>query len=359
LRKSLSQEVPDELIEHQIPAEDAAVIRHERFHHPHPHVQNKMEVLLLKSEKLPHHQIARIADVCENTVRAYLEEYQHGGIAALKELHFYKPESSLDVHRDSLESYFQAYPPRTIKEAAFRIKQMTGISRSLTQVRLFFQRSGLKRRKVAAIPAKADPDKQEAFRLEKLEPRLEEARQGRRTVLFVDAAHFVLAPFLGWVWSKVRLFVRAPSGRQRFNVLGALHAITHELLTVTNDSYINAQSVCLLLRKLKDQFDGPITLVLDNAKYQRCALVQEFAAVLGIELLFLPPYSPNLNLIERLWKYTKAGCLHNRYYADFATFSKGITDFLNALPAQHAHNLDSLLTLNFQTFDKETILLAA
>jgi transposase len=161
------------------------------------------------------------------------------------------------------------------------------------------------------------------------------------------------------VWSKVRLFVRAPSGRQRFNVLGALHAITHELLTVTNDSYINAQSVCRLLRKLKARFEGPITLVLDNAKYQRCALVQEFAAVLGIELLFLPPYSPNLNLIERLWKYTKAGCLYNRYYADFATFSGAISGFLNALPHQHAKNLDTLLTLNFQTFDKETILLAA
>jgi transposase len=164
---------------------------------------------------------------------------------------------------------------------------------------------------------------------------------------------------LGWVWSKVRLFVRAPSGRQRFNVLGALHAITHELLTVTNDSYINAQSVCLLLWKLKERFEGPITLVLDNAKYQRCALVQELAMILDIELLFLPSYSPNLNLIERLWKYTKAGCLYNRYYADFAAFSGAITDFLNSLPYHHAKNLDTLLTLNFQTFDKETILLAA
>lgn len=347
------------MINFQIPAEDIAAIRYERFHHPHPHVQNKMEVLLLKSEDLPHHQIARIADVCENTVRTYLEQYRRGGINALKELHFYKPESLLNAHRNSLASYFQAHPPRTLKEAGFLIAQWTGVQRGVTQVREFFLREGLKRRKTAAIPAKADPDKQAAFRLQKLEPRLEEAKTGGRTVLFVDAAHFVLAPFLGWVWSKVRVFVRAPSGRQRFNVLGALHAITHELFTVTNDSYINAQSVCLLLRKIKERFEGPITLVLDNAKYQRCALVQELAAVLDIELLFLPPYSPNLNLIERLWKYTKAGCLYNRYYADFAAFSGAITHFLNALPTQHTQNLDSLLTLNFQTFDKKTILLAA
>lgn len=342
-----------------IPPEDVAKAHYERFHHPHPHVQRQMEVLLLKSERLPHYQIARVAGVCENTVRTYLEGYQQGGIEALKELHFYQPESALVVHQESLEAHFKKYPPMTFKEVVFVIEQKTGIRRGLTQAGEFVKRLGLKRRKVAAIPAKADPDKQEAFKTQTLEPRLEEAKQGKRTVFFGDAAHFVLAPFLGWVWSKARLFVRAPSGRQRFNVLGALNAITHELITVTNDSYINAQSVCTLLRELRGFLAGPITLVLDNAKYQRCAMVQELAAVLGIELLFLPPYSPNLNLIERLWKYTKKICLYNRDYTDFAAFSGAIAGFLNTLPQTRAKDLDSLLTLNFQTFDKETILLAA
>lgn len=331
-------------------------LRFQRFHHPHPHVQRKMEALLLKSSKLSHDQIADIVGVCENTLRRYFDEFLDGGVEALKELRFYTPVSELIPHRDSLETYFQVHPPMTIKEAAAIIEQITGIHRSLTQVRAFLRRLGIKRRKVAAIPAKIDFDKQDAFKTQELEPRLEEAKQGKRTVLFVDAAHFVLAPFLGWVWSKVRLFVRAPSGRQRFNVLGALNAITHELITVTNDSYINAQSVCLLLQKLATRFEGPITLVLDNAKYQRCDLVQQIAVVFDVELLFLPPYSPNLNLIERLWKYTKKMCLYNRYYADFTAFSGAITGFLNSLPLQYANDLDTLLTLNFQTFEKETIL---
>ena len=347
------------MIDLWIPPEDVAEARYELFHHPHPLVQRKMLAVLLKSQDLPHHQITTLLGISENTLPSYLEQYQQGGIEGLKELHFYRPESVLILHRESLEAYFQEHPPMTIKEAVFVIEQKTGIRRSLTQIRLFFLRAGLQRRKVAAIPAKWDSDKQEAFKTEKLEPRLEDAKQGKRIVFFVDAAHFVLAPFLGWVWSKVRLFVRAPSGRQRFNVLGALNAITHELLTVTNDSYINAQSVCALLRKLKERFQGPITLVLDNAKYQRCTLVQELAAVLGIELLFLPPYSPNLNLIERLWKYTKKMCLYNRYYADFTSFSGAIAGFLNSLPQEHTQDLDTLLTLNFQTFHKETILLAA
>jgi transposase len=99
------------------------------------------------------------------------------------------------------------------------------------------------------------------------------------------------------------LFVKSGAGRQRFNVLGALNAVTHELVTVTNDTYINAQSVCDLLYKLAALgLTIPITLVLDNARYQKCALVVELAQSLNIELLYLTTYSPNLNLIERLMK---------------------------------------------------------
>ncbi len=110
----------------------------------------------------------------------------------------------------------------------------------------------------------------------------------------MDAAHFVHSAFLGLLWCFARVCIRAPSGRQRFNVLAALDALTKELVSVTNQTYINAQSVCALLAVLakRHQEAGrrvPITIVLDNARYQRCRTVQEYAAVLGIELLFLPP----------------------------------------------------------------------
>jgi transposase len=111
------------------------------------------------------------------------------------------------------------------------------------------------------------------------------------------------------LWCFERLFVKTGSGRQRFNVLGALNAVTHELITVTNDDYINSTSVCELLRKIAGLGLGlPITLVLDNARYQKCALVMNLAQDLDIELLYLTAYSPNLNLIERLWKFVKKQC---------------------------------------------------
>lgn len=176
---------------------------------------------------------------------------------------------------------------------------------------------------------------------------------------FVDAAHFVFAAFLGYLWCFVRQFVRAPSGRKRFNVLAALNAVTHELVTVVNDAYINAECVCELLRKIAAaSLDVPVTVVLDNARYQRCRLVQELAESLKIELLFLPTYSPNLNLIERLWKFVKKQVLNNHHYADFAGFQTGIQECLAESTGKHKRDLDTLLTLKFQTFENTQSLAA-
>jgi transposase len=163
----------------------------------------------------------------------------------------------------------------------------------------------------------------------------------------------VQAAFLGFIWCFSRVFLRSPSGRQRFNVLGALCATTHHLVTVCNTEYVNSQSVCELLRKIAAlESTVPVTLVLDNARYQRCKLVQDLAALLGIELLFLPPYSPNLNLIERLWKFTKKKALYSKYYETFADFCNAITEVLDNTHRHYRHELDSLLTLKFQTFEK-------
>ncbi|MBT7599988.1 MAG: hypothetical protein HN560_02825 [Anaerolineae bacterium] len=107
-----------------------------------------------------------------------------------------------------------------------------------------------------------------------------------------------MQPFLGYLWCFFRQFIQAPSGRKRFNVLGALHATTLQVITFTNDSYINSRSVAKLMCKIAVEFsDLPISLVMDNASYQRCYFVRDLATALGIEIIFLPPYSPNLNLI--------------------------------------------------------------
>ena len=192
-----------------------------------------------------------------------------------------------------------------------------------------------------------------------LKPRLEEAKQGKRHVFFVDASHFVYGTFLCCLWSFVRLYVRAASGRQRFNVLGALNAVTRELIAVSNTTVVNTETMCELLRKIAAQGPaGPVTLVLDNARYQHNEAVKALAKSLNIELLFLPGYSPNLNLIERLWRFIKREALYGRYHANFADFKAAIEEVIAQMPSKHKDRLASLLTLNFQVFDNVSLLAA-
>lgn len=307
----------------------------------------------LRAVGLPHYEIERVMDLSENAVRSYLAMFARGGVEALKELRWDGTTSDLDAFRGTLEDYFRKNPPTTSAEAGEIIKKLTGIERSPTQVREFLHRIGMKLRKVATIPAKADPDKQEDFKEKELEPRLEEAKAGTRRVYFMDGAHFVMGAFIGWLWCFARIFVRSSSGRQRFNVLGALCASTREIVTVCNTGYVNAQTVCELLGKLAaQQLAVPITVVLDNARYQHCKLVELCADTLGIELLFLPTYSPNLNLIERLWKFTKNKVLYNKYYESFDKFQEAITSLLKNAPRTHCEELESLLVLKFQTLQK-------
>ena len=200
---------------------------------------------------------------------------------------------------------------------------------------------------------------QREFLDNELKPRLDAALAGRGHVLFVDAAHFVYGTFLCCLWSIVRIFVRAASGRQRFNVLGAWNAVTRELITITNTTVVNTETMCELLRAVANRgLIGPVTLVLDNARYQRNAVVQGLAAELGIVLLFLPSYSPNLNLIERLWRFMKRKAAYGRYHPTFTDFRAAVQDVLDRVPTTHASKLASLMTLNFQEFDEVSLLTA-
>ena len=223
----------------------------------------------------------------------------------------------------------------------------------------------MKWRRLAAIPL--PPKKtieehtatQAEFLETKLEPALAEAREGKGHVYFVDAAHFVQGAFLCCVWCVVRLFIRGASGRKRYSVLGAWNAVTNELVSITTDATVNAETMCQLLRKISALgLTGPIRLVLDNARYQHCTLVKNLAKELEIHLEFLPSYSPNLNLIERLWKFVKKEVLYGRHYATFSAFRDAIDGCLAQIPTAHREKLKTMMTHNFQTFNPASFLAA-
>lgn len=341
------------------PAEIDA-LEYERYHHPDPKVQKKMEILYLKSQTVEHQEICRLGRITEPTLVTYLRQYQAGGIEQLKHFGYAGAPSALDDHAIPLETYFKEHPPRTVAEAQRVIQEQTGIVRCPTQIQTFLKRLGMKCRKVGYVPGRAaTPEKQaeqETFKTQELEPRLAEAKTGKRRVLFMDAAHFVLGAYLSMVWCFTRLFIASPAGRQRFNVLGAVDAVTKEIFTVTNETYINAASVCLLLTQIATRYAGEaVTIVLDNARYQKCELVLQHAARLGIELLYLPSYSPHLNLIERFWRYVRKECLYSKYYPKFDGFKQALVDCIQGAHANHQPELETLLSWNFQSFEKVKI----
>jgi len=186
---------------------------------------------------------------------------------------------------------------------------------------------------------------------------LEEGINGERIVLFVDAVHFIFTTLLGCIWCKTRCFLRSQAGRRRYSILGAINAINKKMTYFSTDATINAKSVCKLLKMIYLEYYGkPITIVLDNAKYQHCKLVERYAKVLKIELLFLPAYSPNLNIIERFWKYTKKKILYSIFHENYEIFKERIDTCMKEAFIKDKETLNSLLTLKFQSFKKVKIL---
>jgi len=163
------------------------------------------------------------------------------------------------------------------------------------------------------MPSKADPKVQKTFLETVLKPLIKKAKNADIELFFLDASHFVMGGFPGRVWSIVRCFVKTSSGRKRYNIL-------------------------------------------DNARYQKCALVFEAAERLGIILQYLPTYSPNLNLIERVWKLVKSRVLNSAYFETFGSFSKNISDCVDPLHISLRNNMDSIVTDNFHIVDEKNVI---
>ena len=315
-------------------------------------LRRKLMALKMRASGVPPKMIASSLSVTERTVFNYISEFRDGGLGATMEDRAYCPDSCMEPYLEELENDFRREPVGCAKQAHARILKLTGIALSAGQGRRIMAKPGMRYRKAGQIPGKADGQLQLEFLESELRPKLDEAEAGSRKVFFVDASHFVMGSVLGMLWCFNRVFVRGASGRNRYNVLGALDSQTCEVTTVSNDSYITAPTVCDLLAELRKKHPTtPLTLVMDNARYQKCKLVFEKAVELSIELLYPPAYSPNLNIIERLWKHVKQSCLKNTYYETFESFQDAIDGEIGKVNTTLRDELATLLALNFQIAD--------
>lgn len=152
------------MIEIEFTEEEKKALNYERYNHPLPRVQRRMEALWLKSQGEPHKRIAQLTGISLNAVTNHIKDYKSGGIDALKKAQPYRPESQLKEHTETIEEYFKKYPPASMNEAVAKIEELTGLKRSRVQVQKFLKGLGFKFRKMGMIPSKADPVKQEDFK---------------------------------------------------------------------------------------------------------------------------------------------------------------------------------------------------
>lgn len=324
-----------------------------------PLIRQRMHVLYLRAKGLRPGPCAEVADVHPNSVTRWTKAYMERGRAGLLAVERYRPSSDLVNYADKIKADFDKDPPRCASEARKRIKQLTGLERGMTQVRKFvkhvlkFRYRKFRPLPGGKLPIKELAAKQAAFLEQELNPLLDKATRGVADVFFVDAAHPVQGFHSGHVWSEKPVCVRTSSGRQRVNILGAMHAATHELYSISTTDYIKATTVVELISFLREELPGrSIYLVLDNARYQRCELVAKAARKYRVHLVFLPPYSPNLNLIERFWKYLKKQVLAGFHYPTKQGFVEAIDNFIDEVnEGLHEEEINELMNLKFQLLE--------
>jgi len=293
-------------------------------------------------------QVAEILLIDEKTSRHYFEHYQKGGLQALMEDNYSGAEPKLDKHQMSeLEGHLEEHIFTDAKSVIAHIYKQYKVRYSLSGVTDLLHRLGFSYKKPTHVPGKQDPLRQQAF-LEEYE-QLKASKGQNDPIYFADATHpqHNSVPSYGWIKKGQEKELKANCGRQRLNINGAINIETLESTTGFYDT-INADSTVDLFSKIEIKHPDAekIYIIVDNARYYRSRLLKEHTDGTKIELIFLPPYSPNLNLIERYWKFFKKMVLNNHYYATFDEFERACESFFRKRK-KYLPQLQTLLTENF------------
>ncbi len=236
----------------------------------------------------------------------------------------------------------------TAKSIAAYIEEQWSIHYSESGMTDFLHRLGYVYKKPKLVLGKADAEAQEAF-LEKYET-LKKNKAKEDVILFMDTVHPQHNPVMsnGWIKQGKEFQICSNTGRQRLNINGAVSLKTMNLVMRYDDT-INADSTIKLFEQIEAAYPHAekITVICDNARYYRSKMVRAYLENSSIELMFLPPYAPNLNLIEPYWKYFKKIVLYNRYYETFQKFKQACENFFEN-PEEHLSPLRTLLLKNFR-----------
>lgn len=295
-------------------------------------------------------EIAEALLLDEDTVRTYSQKYQQGGLDALLMMRHKGSVPKLDSKQlESLDEHLQEHTYTRVKDIVAHVEQTYGIPYTLQGMTDLLKRLDYVYKKPKKLPGK-HPDVETQLEFVDRYNELKQAKGKEDPVYFMDGVHpqhnSVAAH--GWIKRGTTKTLESNTGRQRLNINGAVNIDRLHVVTEF-DERVNAQSTIALLKKLirKHHKAKTIYVICDNARYYRSRLVREFIAGTKIVLIFLPPYCPNLNLIERLWKYFRKEVLYNEYYEKFSDFKVACQNFFDSIK-EHRKDLSTLLTEKFQ-----------
>lgn len=286
----------------------------------------------------------------QETVRTYFKRYKAGGVDELLRMSYVGSEALLDAEQlRALDAHLQNTVHQTAAEVARYVEERWHVRYTASGMTAVLRRLGYVYKKPKLQPGKHPPvEIQEAFIADYQD--IKESKAEDDVILFMDAMHPQHNPVLGSGWIKRGKTqpIQSNTGRQRLNINGAINIETLQLEYRFDDTIDAASTIALFDQMQEANPTAPRIIVFcDNARYYKSKAVAEYLEGSRIQLKPLPPYSPNLNLIERFWKFFKKQVLYNRYYERFAEFRDASKAFLSDL-TPHEPRLRTLLTENFQ-----------
>jgi len=311
--------------------------------------RDKIKAILLLNKGYEYGEIAEILLIDYTTVWRWYETYITGGSEQLLKDYYLGGTSKLtEVQLAELTEHLECTMYLTAKEICAFVKKTFKVKYTPKGMTSLLHQLKFTYKKPKHIPGKADIEAQQAFI--KSYRKIQRKKAPEDKIYFMDGVHPMhnSQPAYGWIRKGQDMVLKANTGRQRINLNGAYNLDDHSVI-IQETEMINAQSTVNLLNEmLRKQPFGKIYVILDNARYYRSEMVREFVTKNDrICLLFLPPYSPNLNIIERLWKFFKKKIIYNTYYEKFTVFRKYCLDFFRHL-RKYRTELQTLMTDNFQ-----------
>lgn len=314
------------------------------------HAAYKINAVILLGTGWKLKQVSEALLLDEETLRSYIKKYLVGGVNALTETNYSGKDCALDeIQRQRLCEELDSNIYLTCQAVIVFVEKTFCIQYSVSGMRDLLHRLGYEFKKPKLVPG--DPDKQAQEDFMQYYESFMEAKDPGVEVVFVDAVHpehNTMAAY-GWIKRGEKRHLKTNSGRQRLNLHGAINVETLDMTVIESDT-VDKDSTLQLFEILEQKYwyAQEVIIILDNARYHYSRDVRSYIAQSQrLKLVFLPAYSPELNLIERVWKYFKKNVLYNKYYENIGEFRSASIQFFSDID-QHTEELSALLSGGFE-----------